>query len=135
MASKLVGVILDSGALILADKNDRRFWAFWKKSLQQGLDLIVPATVLAQSWRGTGNVKISLVLKSCSVEILSEKSAKNVGELCGKANANDIVDANVVLAASEKRYAVLTCDVEDIQILSALLSKPPSVLDLSKLDL
>lgn len=134
MVSKLVGVVLDAGALILAEKNDRRFWTFWKKSLQQGLDVTVPAPVLAQSWRGGKNVRMALVLKSCSIEPLSEKTAKSVGELCAKANSNDIIDASVVLAASEKHYAVLTSDAGDIGALAALFPKSPRVLDLSKLD-
>lgn len=134
MANKLVGVVLDSGALILADKNDRRFWIFWKKVVQQGLDLVVPATVLAQAWRGSKNVKMALVLKSCSVDPLSEKSARSIGEFCGGSKSKDIVDASVVLTASGKRYAVLTSDSSDLVPLAKFLDKPPLILDLSTLE-
>ena len=49
----MIGVVLDAGALIALERNDRAIWAALKL-VAQGSDVIVPSTALAQVWRGTG---------------------------------------------------------------------------------
>jgi hypothetical protein len=50
----VIGVVLDAGALIALERNDRSIWAALKLAVSQGSDVIVPSTALAQVWRGTG---------------------------------------------------------------------------------
>ncbi|MBI4861153.1 MAG: twitching motility protein PilT [Candidatus Riflebacteria bacterium] len=135
MAQEFVGVILDSGALIAADKGDRRFWTFWKRALQLDLDMRVPTTVIAQAWRGANNARMARVLKSCSVETLSEGPARATGELCGRAGTKEIVDSHVVLSAHIRGYMIVTCDSDDVELLAALFEKPPKLLDLRRLSI
>ena len=46
------GYTYDTGALIAAERNDRRVWAWHQGVLSEGLTPTVPAVVLAQGWRG-----------------------------------------------------------------------------------
>lgn len=133
MARKLIGLILDSGALIAADRNDRQFWAFWKRILQKDLEVDVPATVLAQAWRGAANARMALVLKACGIEPLSERDARAAGELCGRAGTSDVVDSHVVLTALGRGYDIVTSDPDDLRLLASLVNNPPRILDLRRL--
>ena len=45
------GIVLDAGALIALERNDRMMWTTLKHSASRGEDVIVPSTVLAQVWR------------------------------------------------------------------------------------
>jgi hypothetical protein len=42
------GLTLDSGALIAAEKRDRRFMRIWKEALARAAVVTVPAVVLGQ---------------------------------------------------------------------------------------
>jgi hypothetical protein len=46
-------VVLDSGALIALERNDRILWSVLKLAALRSTDVLVPSTVLAQVWRGT----------------------------------------------------------------------------------
>lgn len=133
MADPVKGFVLDSGAIVAAERNDRQFWILWKTAIIQDLDILIPSTVLAQTWRGSKNHRMSLVLKSCAVEVLSEQSAKAVGELCARAAFSDIVDAHVAVAAYEKKFAIITADSGDLVPLANLLDKKLRVVDLTKI--
>ena len=107
------GLTLDSGALIAAEKGDRRFWVLWKEALDRGAIVTVPAAVVAQVWRGDSPV-IARVLQGCEVEALSEERAKRVGRLLATSRTIDVVDASVVVGAAARRDAVVTSDRRDI---------------------
>ncbi len=117
------GLTLDSGALIAAEKGDRRFWALWKEALERGAVVTVPAAVVAQVWRGNSAV-ISRVLQGCEVEALSEEHAKRIGRLLAVSRTIDVVDASVVVGAAARRDAVVTSDRRDIdRLVSGLKQK------------
>jgi predicted nucleic acid-binding protein len=108
------GLTLDSGALIAAEKGDRRFWALWKEALDRGVTVTVTAVVVAQVWRGDSPV-IARVLAGCEVEELTEERAKRVGRLLAASGTTDVVDASVVVGAAARRDAVVTSDRRDIE--------------------
>ena len=117
------GLTLDSGALIAAEKGDRRFWALWKEALHRGSTLTVPAAVVAQVWRGS-SAGIARVLQGCEVEDLSEERAKRIGRLLAASRTTDVVDASVVVGAAARRDAVVTSDRRDIdRLVSGLKQK------------
>lgn len=47
-----MGVTYDTGALLAAERNDRRMWALHAAFLTADVSPTVPAPVLAQAWRG-----------------------------------------------------------------------------------
>ena len=114
------GLTLDSGALIAAEKGDRRFWALWKEALDRGVTVTVPAAVVAQVWRGNA-VVVARILLGCEVEELTEERAKRVGRLLAASRTADVVDASVVVGASARRDAIVTSDRRDIERLVGTL--------------
>ena len=117
------GLTLDSGALIAAEKGDRRFWALWKEALQRGATVTVPAAVVAQVWRGNSAV-IARVLQGCELEALSEELAKRIGRLLAVSRTIDVVDASVVVGAAARQDVVVTSDRRDIdRLVSGLKQK------------
>jgi hypothetical protein len=110
------GVTYDTGALVAADRNDRRMWALHAGFLAEEVSPTVPAPVLAEAWRG-GSRQASLArfLALCSLEPMSEQQAKAVGMLAGKAHHDDIVDVTVVEGAIRRRDAIVTSNHTDIR--------------------
>ncbi len=112
------GIMLDAGALIALDRGDRRMIALLRRALAQGRTFRVPAGVVAQAWRdGRGQVTLARFLRSHEVEVipLDEQLARSCGELCGAANASDIIDASVVILARQKRDPIVTSDPNDLR--------------------
>jgi predicted nucleic acid-binding protein len=103
------GVTYDTGALIAADRNDRRMWALHAGFLAEEVVPVVPAPVLAEAWRG-GSRQASLArfLDLCEIEPLTEPQAKAVGALAAKADHDDIVDVTVVEGAARRGDAIVT---------------------------
>ena len=103
------GVTYDTGALIAADRNDRRMWALHAGFLALEVAPTVPTPVLAEAWRG-GSRQASLArfLALCTTEPLTEEQAKAVGALAARATHDDIVDVTVVEGAVRRRDAVVT---------------------------
>jgi hypothetical protein len=109
------GLTLDAGALIAADRDDRRFWAYWRRALELGVVCTVPSPALAQAWRGPRNARLASLLAGCRVEPLTEPLARRAGELCGRSGTADIVDAAVVVSAASRGDEIVTSDVADIR--------------------
>ena len=109
------GVTYDTGALIAAQRNNRRMWALHAGYLAEEVIPTVPAPVLAQAWRGgSRQASLSRLLRMCETEPMSEDLARNVGVLAGKSGHDDIVDVSVAEGAIRRDDAVVTSNVTDI---------------------
>src|SRR6516225_1532324 len=96
----MTGVTYDSGALIAAERGERRMWARHRALLLRREIPVVPAPVLAQSWRGNPRqAQLARLLAGCHVEPLGDAQARATGALAARAAATDIVDASVVEGA------------------------------------
>ena|SRR5437588_12796731 len=105
----MAGVTYDTGALVAAERNDRRMWALHAGFLAEEVGPVVHAPGLAEAWRGgSRQASLSRLLALCDVEPMSEDQARNVGVLAGKATHDDIVDVNVVEGAVRRNDAVVT---------------------------
>lgn len=103
------GVTYDTGALIAADRNDRRTWALHAGLLAEGAVVTVPSPVVAEAWRGGGRqANLARLLTACEIEELSYEQARAVGIISGKARHDDIVDVTVVEGAIRRRDTVVT---------------------------
>ena len=107
-------VTYDTGALIAAERGDRRLWELHRRTLERGLVPCVPAGVLAQGWRGGPQPQMSRFLAGCRVEDLDETRARSAGAACGLAGTSDIVDAAVVVGAAARTDLVVTSDAADL---------------------
>ena len=77
-----MGVTYDTGALIAADRGQRRMWARHRALLAIREVPTVPAPVLAQSWRGgSRQALLSQLLAGSDVEPLDDGQARSVGSL------------------------------------------------------
>ena len=110
------GVTYDTGALIAADRNDRRMWALHAGFLALELSPTVPTPVLAEAWRG-GSRQASLArfLALCTTEPLTDEQAKAVGAIAARADHDDIVDVTVVEGAIRRHDAVVTSNPTHIR--------------------
>ena len=113
----MAGLTLDSGALIAAERRNRRVWAFLNRAHQLDARVTVPSVVLAQAWRGNDPL-IARLLKGCEIEVFGEARAKAVGNLLAKSGTSDIVDATVVLGAAKRGDTVVTSDPTDLLALA-----------------
>ena len=114
-----MGVTYDAGALVAADRNDRRLAALHRRALERGVVPDVPVGVLAQGWRGGPQAALSRILRSCRVVGLDEAAARRAGTLCAAADTSDIVDATVVDHALRRGDVVVTSDPGDLRRLAA----------------
>jgi predicted nucleic acid-binding protein len=113
-----IPLVYDAGALLAAERNDRRFLVVHKMALLAGRHVLVPAPVLAQAWRGSARqAGLSRVLKGCEILPTDEDIAKRAGELLGLSRTSDAVDAIVVAVAVKLAATVVTSDPKDLQVL------------------
>ncbi|MEW6581607.1 MAG: twitching motility protein PilT [Actinomycetota bacterium] len=106
-------LIADAGLLIKADRNDRDAWALKRAAAEDDVEIVVPAPVLAQSWRGARSVNLARYLVGLEVAAFTEELARRAGELLRVAGTSDVCDAAVVVTARDGDR-VVTEDVNDV---------------------
>src|ERR1700678_4512735 len=120
-----MGVTYDAGALIAAERGERRMWARHRALLAARVVPIVPAAVIAQTWRGGGRqAMLSRLVVGCEVEALDGNQARKVGSLAAKAATTDIVDASVVEGALRRDDLVISSDRNDLEAIAAAAGQP-----------
>ena len=121
-----VALVLDTGALIALDRNDRRMWAMLRVAADENGIVQVPAGVIAQAWRDGGRqALLSRALRHCDEVPLDGLSARAAGLLCGRTGSSDVIDASVAVVAAalarREDVTVLTSDTGDLRRLLAAL--------------
>lgn len=113
-------LILDAGALVAADRDDRAMMARLRASQRHGLELRTNAMVVAQVWRDSHGRQVNLarLLQATDVRAVSQRDGRAAGELQAAARTADAVDATVVLLAA-RGDRILTSDPGDIARLAA----------------
>lgn len=120
-------VVYDAGVLVAADRNTRRIWADHRVRLELGVLPVTTAPVVGQVSRSPRQVQLRRFLRGCQVEPFREEHAHDVGALAAKARMSDVVDAHVVLVASQRSATVLTSDPDDLRRVAAQLPIPVDV--------
>jgi hypothetical protein len=114
------GVTYDTGALIAAERNNRRMWALHAGFLAEEVVPTVPAPVLAEAWRGgSRQASLARLMALCAVEEMTEEQAHRVGVLVGKADHDDVVYVTVVEGAIRRGDAVVTSNRSHIAKIAA----------------
>jgi predicted nucleic acid-binding protein len=115
----VVGVTYDTGALVAAERGQRRMWSRHRALLVNGDVPTVAAPVVAQAWRGGGGqALLARLLRGCDIESLSDVLARSVGTLAAKAGTTDIIDAAVAEGALHRRDLVISSDSRDLQAIA-----------------
>jgi hypothetical protein len=111
--------VFDSGALIALERNDRAMWRRLKAALLTGEIPITHGGVLGQAWRvsGSRSALLAKALAGVDVRPLDEALGRRSGELLARARMADVIDAALVLLASDGD-GIVTSDAGDLQPLA-----------------
>jgi alkylated DNA nucleotide flippase Atl1 len=110
-----MALVLDAGALIAIDRQDRTVGAVLRVAQKEGIPVRTSATVVAQVWRGGKHqANLSRVLTGIDINLLDGSSARKVGEVLADTKTSDIVDGHLGLIISAND-TVLTSDTDDIR--------------------
>ncbi len=118
-------LVLDAGALIAIEKRDPRLLALLDHLVGGRMAAHVPATVVAQVWRGSrrqhGLARL-LRAEALRVHTFTESVAYGVGMLLAASSTADVVAAHVALLARSLSAPVLTSDPDDLARLDPKLT-------------
>jgi predicted nucleic acid-binding protein len=112
------GVTLDTGALIALESGSRRMAVLVEEALASGSEVVIPAGVVAQAWRGgAAQARIARLLRASVTLIvaLDQRQALRIGARCAAAGVTDVIDISVALCARDRDHAVVTSDPGDIR--------------------
>lgn len=115
-----MNLVLDAGALIGIDRNDRRVAGLIELGRRAGAELVSTAPVLGQAWRdGARQAQLARSLPMIDVRPVDIDQAKSAGELLASASTSDVVDALVAQLAMPADQ-ILTSDPDDLnQLITA----------------
>lgn len=108
-------LVLDAGAFIAVDRDDRAMIARLRVAQLHGHDLRTSAIVIAQVWRSAGGrqARIAKLLRAVDVRSVDQWMGRDAGALLAKARTDDPIDATIVLVA-RSGDRILTSDPDDI---------------------
>jgi len=112
-------LVLDAGALIALERGSEMMLALTEYADERGDGPVIPASVLAQVWRGGPKAaRLAKLLEVAEVDSLDEDRGREIGARLGARVSNDVVDAHVVCCAIKRKAVVLTSDPGDIEALT-----------------
>ncbi len=118
-----MSLVLDSGALVALERNERTMWVRLKAAQGAGELPITHAGVLGQAWRGgPRQARFAGAIAGIDVRVLDESLGRSAGELLAASRMSDVIDAGVVLLASDGDV-IVTVDRKDLAQLAATLSR------------
>ena len=115
-----MSLILDAGAWIALDRNDRAMWRRLKLALIAGDVPRSHGGVIGQVWRGRGarHALLARALAGADVRPLDQTLGRAAGELLAVTKGRDVIDAALVLLAGDGDE-IVTSDPDDIERLAA----------------
>ena len=114
-----MSLVLDAGALIALERDERSSWVRLRVSLNRGEVPRTNAAVLGQVWRGgPRQTRLSRALAGIEVRPLDEVLGRAAGELLGVSGLSDLIDASIILTARDGDE-IVTSDIEDLRPLAA----------------
>jgi hypothetical protein len=110
-----VTLVLDAGALIALQRNDRAMWRRLKAALQQESVPVTHGGIVGQVWRGQGPRDALLVQALAGIDVrpLDDALGRRAGELLAVARRRDVIDAALVLLARDDDH-IVTSDPQDL---------------------
>jgi len=122
-----VNLVLDAGALIAIDRDDRRVAGLVELGRRAGAALVTTAPVVGQAWRGSARqARLARLLAMIDVRAAGLPEAKAAGELLAATGTSDVVDAMLALVAVPGDQ-VLTSDLHDLRALVEQRGLPVAV--------
>jgi hypothetical protein len=116
-------LVLDAGALIALDRNDRSMWLRLANAQRTNQSLVTHAGIIGQVWRDPRRqARLSVVLKAIDIRPVTTELAKAAGLLLAKTKTADVHDGALAVLA-DPQDTILTSDVPDLSLLLSTLSK------------
>lgn len=113
-------LVLDAGAFIALDHNDRSMWARLAIARRSEQKIVTHAGIVGQVWRRpTRQARLAQALKAVDVRPLTLELAQAAGLLLATTARDDVHDAALALLC-EPNDTLITSDIDD---LAALLSE------------
>ena len=108
-------LILDTGALIALERNDRAMWQRLKLALLAREAPVSHGGIVGQAWRGRGprQALLARALDVLDTRHLDAVLGRAAGELLARAKQDDVIDAALVLLASDGDR-IITSDPDDL---------------------
>ena len=108
-----MNAVLDAGALIAADRDNREMVARLRVLQRKQIDLCTSEAVIAQVWRHPRQVNLARLLSGVAIEPLGPGDGRRIGQLLAATGLADIVDGHVALLV-DQGGTVLTSDPDDL---------------------
>ncbi len=116
--ASLLKLVLDAGAFIAFERGDRMVAALLKRELMARRRPRTHGGVVGQIWRGGARqARIARLLQAVEVVALDLEVGRRAGLLLGRTRQTDVVDAALVLLASDDDWLV-TSDPDDLRPLA-----------------
>jgi hypothetical protein len=115
-------MLLDAGALIALDRNDRAMWERLAIAHRNRTPLVTHGGVIGEVWRnGRRQARLAGALRAVDVKPLDVDLGRRAGELIASSGTEDVIDAALVLLC-QPGDRVYTSDPEDILLLASACS-------------
>jgi hypothetical protein len=114
-----LSLILDAGALIAIERGNSELEARLKRELLAHRPPTTHGGVVGQVWRSGGvrQARLARFLGGVRIEPLDDSLGRRAGLLLARARRSDVIDAAVVLLASDGD-TILTSDPDDLEPLA-----------------
>lgn len=107
-------LVLDAGALIALDRDDRAVWARIVNAHRAEQSLVTHAGIVGQVWRRPARqARLVAALKAVDVRPLDERLAHAAGLLLAATRTADVCNA-ALAALCDPADVVLTRDIDDL---------------------
>lgn len=117
-------LLLDAGAFIALERNDRWMWVRFLDARTEGTKLVTHAGILGQVWRKPERQAVlARALPSINVQSLTPELARKAGELLAASGTVDVLDGALALLCRPGDM-VLTSDPDDLSLLVSTLRLP-----------
>jgi predicted nucleic acid-binding protein len=121
-------LVLDAGALVAVDRDDRAMVARLRAAREHGLELRSSAIVVGQVWRDPSGrqARLAQLLRAVDVRPIDHEMGREAGVLVGRAKTSDPIDATVVLVARDGDR-IITSDPDDIGRLASIANRRAAI--------
>ena len=124
-----MSVILDAGALVALERDERAMWRRLKAALRSGSPPVTHGGVIAQVWRGgTGRqAHLARALRAVDTLPLDDELGRRAGVLLARSGLSDAIDAALAAMAAHGDQ-IVTSDPDDLAVLVAATDRRVDVI-------
>lgn len=112
-------LVLDAGALIALERNDRAMWLRYRVSRVAGTLMVTHGGIVGQVWRSGGprQARLAKALAGIAVLPLDDALGRSAGALLAATRTSDVLAAALVLLAHDDDV-IFTSDPDDLEPLT-----------------